>query len=50
MKKLNLLGFLQCHNAIGEIKSIFGVYAHDLGSNEMFGYRLNQYNTTNSID
>jgi len=46
MKKLNLLGFLQCHDAVGEIKSSFGVYAHDLGSNEMFVNRLNRYNTT----
>lgn len=47
MKKLNLLGFLQCHDAFGDIKFSFGVYAHNLSSNEIFVKRLNQYyNTT----
>lgn len=41
MKKLNLLGFFQCHDAFGDIKFNFGVYAHNLSCNEMFVKRLN---------
>lgn len=48
MKRLNLLGFLQCHDAFGDIKCSFGVYAHNLSDNEMFVKRLNQYNTTHT--